>query len=188
MNKSSMSGQHLLARIREADPKDLAKARRDVEREMLKQEMKHALDPVPSGPPPLPPRVTPSERVRAETTEQFNAGLDVVTDVLLILMLKFSRAATMVRTAIFVLLGCFIGIAVTLASQHDTAAKMEDVSLRIERVESQQRYLSKETQEAFVKLDQTKKTVDEAANEIKGQPKLEVIQERGKTKLIIKER
>jgi len=185
MNKSSMSGQHLLARVRKADPRDLAKAKRDVEREMLQQEMKHALDPTP---PPLPPRVTHSERVRAETTEQFNAGLDVVTDVLLIMMLKFSRAATLIRTAVLVLLGCFIGITITLITQHDTVSKMEEVSLRMERVESQQRYLSREFKETTTKLDQTKRTVDEAASEIKSQPRFEVVQERGQTKLLIKKR
>ena len=185
MNKS-MSGQHLLARIREVDPKDLAKAKRDVEREMLKQEMKHALDPV--GPPPLPPRITNSDRVRANTTEQFNAGLDVVTDVLLILMMKFGRAANLLRTAVLVLLGCFVGITVTLVTQHDTASKMEEVALRMERVESQQRYLSLESKETATKVEATKKKVDEAATEIKGQPKLEVIQERGQTKLLIKNR
>lgn len=179
-----MSGQHLLQKIREVDPKDLDKARREVETEVLKQEMKHVL----SAPPPLPisREVTHSERVRAYTTEQFTTGLDVVTDVLLILTMKFGRAATLIRTAILVLLGCFVGITITLISQHDTASKMDEISLRMETVESQQRYLNQETQETKTKLDQTKALVDEAASEIKGQPKLEIIQEKGQTKLRLK--
>ncbi len=101
-----------------------------------------------------------SERARASTAERFSSGLDAVTDVLLLLVLKFGRATSFLVACGLVLLACLAALIVSIVKISDSTRKSEDVLLQIERIEHDQQGLEKKVIETKSQVDRTARTVD----------------------------
>ncbi len=130
-----------------------------------------------------------SGSIHVEAANRFQAGLDKVTDVLLILVMKFGRATNMLL-AIGILLVVNLAMLVISTVQAVTIrTQMTDLQDRQEDFARSQKRLERTTNDTQVKVDSTSKKVDETQQKVdsaaESAPKVEVDTRTGKAHLVV---
>ena len=130
-----------------------------------------------------------SGSIHVEAANRFQAGLDKVTDVLLILVMKFGRATNMLL-AIGILLVVNLAMLVIATVQSVTIrTQMTDLQDRQEDFARSQKRLERTTNDTQVKVDSTSKKVDETQQKVdsaaESAPKVEVDTRTGKARLVV---
>lgn len=162
------------------DPKELKRARALVEAETKKEIPLVSLPPDSDS---SPPSVDFRElRTTGQIASQFNQGLDKVTDVLLLLVLKFGRASSLLVGVLVGIALCIIALIWNTAYLAATRADIAEAQIKQEEVLKQQEEILKRTKEAYNSAMEAKQTAEEAA---KTAPSV-VVDEDGKAKLLIK--
>lgn len=160
------------------DPKELEKAR-----SLLTEKREIPLVSLPPESDPSPPSVDFRDlRTTGQIASQFNQGLDKVTDVLLLLVLKFGRASSLLVGVLVGIAICIIALVWNTAYLAATRSDVADAQAQQEEILRKQEEILKQTQEAYNSVMDAKKVAEEAAE---AAPAV-VVDEDGRAKLIIK--
>ncbi len=131
--------------------------------------------------------VSGSKHVEAAT--KFQAGLDKVVDVLLILVLKFGRASTMLLVLGLLNVACVITIIVTTVQIAVLRSEVGDLMDRQEEFAKSQKRIEKTTTETKQDVATTSQKVSETQAKVEtaveAAPKVELDARTGKAKLVV---
>jgi len=159
---------------------ELQKADRMVTVAMAEKEQKERAKAPPKVEPPPHPLVTPdiletskALNKQALVADKFEAGVDKMTDVLLMLVLKFGRASTFMIATLVLIGVLMIGVTVSVVKQISLSNKLTEASNRMERVENSQKRIAaraKKAQEGQEEiLKQLKLMADSAPRAVVGE-------------------
>lgn len=138
--KTSTSGEHLLELQQKTNPLELESAKKTVLFELEKTDnLPHTL----------------------KAAEKFGLGLDSVTDVLLILVLKFGRATSVLIAIGGLLIVCLLGLVISLVNVAALSSQMADIQLKQEEIARLQVRIETKTTETKEKVDSTEKKIVE---------------------------
>lgn len=181
--KRTMSSSQLQLNkaLSNVSPAEIAQAKQILEVE----KQKVILESASLAPPPARPSMTDVDleglRKTGEIAVQFTQGLDNISDVLLVLVLKFGRATNMMRAmlvglavALLVLISCVVLILDQKNENHALLNEMLAIKLQQER-------MVHSVMEAKTKVDSA---AQEAAEAREAAPKV-VLDEAGKAKLLV---
>lgn len=118
-----------------------------------------------------------------QAANRFQAGLDSVVNVLLMLVLKFGRASTLLLAMGVVSSVCLIFLVICTIQIVEIKTQMRDLMDRQEVLAKTQMRIEKTSQETNQKVEQTQQKVDIAVEQ---QPKIEVDSRTGKAKIVVK--
>lgn len=165
------------------DPKELEKARNILEVERKREIPLMSLPPDRGPSDNAPPSVDFRElRTTGEIASQFNQGLDKVTDVLLLLVLKYGRAASLLVGVLVGIAICIVALIWNTAYLAATRADVAEAQMKQEEILQKQSETLKQTREAYSSAMEAKEVAEAAAA---AAPAV-VVDEDGKAKLIIK--
>lgn len=120
-----------------------------------------------------------------EAANKFQAGLDKVIDVLLMLVLKFGRATTAQIVNMVILLACLITLVVTTVNISYLRSEVRSLMYKQEDLMKAQARIEKTASETNSKVNTTNRIVSDA---VEASPKIEVNQKTGKTELVVDDR
>jgi type II secretory pathway pseudopilin PulG len=130
-----------------------------------------------------------SGAIHVEAAQKFQAGLDKVVDVLLILVLKFGRATTALLAIGFVILISLVTMIIATVKIIELSSAVaeiqqhqEEASLSAQRIEKATTDTQKQVDTTSKKIDDTQAKVDSVAAST---PQVEVDSRTGKAKLVI---
>lgn len=130
-----------------------------------------------------------SGSIHVEAANRFQAGLDKVTDVLLILVMKFGRATAMLLAIGIVLVLNLAMLVIATVQSVTIRTQMTDLQERQEDFARSQKRLERTTTDTQDKVDSTSKKVDETQQKVESAaeaaPKVEVDTKTGKAKLVV---
>lgn len=160
------------------DPKELEKARTILELERKREIPLMSLPPE-GGPPSVDFREL---RTTGEIASQFNQGLDKVTDVLLLLVLKYGRASSLLVGVLVGIAICIVALVWNTAYLAATRADVAETQMKQEEILQKQSEILRKTKEAYSSAMEAKEVAEAAAA---AAPAV-VVDEKGKATLIIK--
>lgn len=120
-----------------------------------------------------------------EAANKFQNGLDKVTDVLLILVMKFGRATTVLLIAGLFNLILLITLVICTVNILSLRSETQDLLDRQESFARSQSRIEKTTNDTQEKVTSTSKTVEETQAKVEAAPKLELDRKTGKAKLVV---
>jgi cell division protein FtsL len=120
-----------------------------------------------------------------EAAHKFQSGLDKVTDVLLILVMKFSRSTTVLLIAGLFNLVLLITLIICTVNILMLRSEMRDLMDRQESFARSQSRIEKTTNETQEKVASTSKAVEETQAKVEAAPKIELDRKTGKAKLVV---
>jgi len=123
-----------------------------------------------------------SGALHVEAASKFQAGLDKVVDVLLILVLKFGRATTMLIVLGLLNVVCLVINVIATVQVASTRSEVRDLVERQEEFASSQKRIETSTTATQKTIDATQAKVDSV---VEASPKIEVDAKTGKAKIII---
>lgn len=118
-----------------------------------------------------------------EAANRFQAGLDHVVNVLLMLVLKFGRASTLLVVMGAINSACLVFLVICTVQIATLRSEMRDLLDRQEVLAKSQVRIEKAAQDTNEKVDQTNQKVEIAVEQ---QPKIEVDAKTGKAKIVVK--
>lgn len=119
-----------------------------------------------------------------EAAAKFEAGMDKVVDVLLMLVLKFGRATTAQIVSLFILFVCLITLVITTINVSYLRGEVKDLMRQQESLMQAQKRIERTTTETKKDMADTSLRMTAAAQSA---PKIEVDQKTGKAKLVVDE-
>ena len=123
-----------------------------------------------------------------EAADRFSAGLDKVVDVLLILVLKFGRATSMIIAMIVILGLCCVTLVVSTIHVMTLKYDVADLIRRQEAFARVQERLEKATNSTQEQVSSTNKKIEETQATIEAAPKIEIDKKTGKPKIVVPEK
>jgi uncharacterized protein YlxW (UPF0749 family) len=130
-----------------------------------------------------------SGSIHVEAANRFQAGLDKVTDVLLIRVMKFGRATNMLLAIGILLVVNLLMLVIATVQSVTIRTQMTELLDRQEEFARSQKRLERTTTDTQEKVDSTSKKVDETQLKVdsaaEAAPKVEVDTKTGKAKLVV---
>jgi hypothetical protein len=120
-----------------------------------------------------------------EAANKFQNGLDKVTDVLLILVMKFSRSTTVLLIAGLFNFVVLVALVICTVNILLLRSEMRDLLDRQESFARSQSRIEKTTNATQEKVDSTSKTVEETQAKVEAAPKIELDRKTGRAKLVV---
>lgn len=124
-----------------------------------------------------------------EAANKFQAGLDKVIDVLLVLVMKFGRATSALILGGIVLVVCMFALVIVTIQIFSLRSEVRDLLDRQEEFSRSQKRIEKTSNETQEKVESTGKAVEETQEKVKAavdaSPKVEVDKRTGKAKLVV---
>ena len=124
-----------------------------------------------------------------EAANKFQAGLDKVIDVLLILVMKLGRASAFQIAAGAVQVVCLVALIISTVQILSLRSEVRDLLHRQEEVAKSQKRIEKATSETQEKLATTSETVKETQETVRKveqtAPQVEIDKRSGKAKLVL---
>lgn len=109
-----------------------------------------------------------SSAKHAQAAERFSAGLDKVVDVMLILVLKFGRATTMLLVIGALNIVCLLMMVISTIQMTSVNSQVHDLVMQQESFAASQKRLEKTTtdssQEVVKKVEETKAKLDDVVD------------------------
>lgn len=128
----------------------------------------------------------PSSTAHLLAADRFTQGLDVVSDVLILLVGRFQKTTTLLVLGGILQLMCVVALVGATIGLNSVKEKVELLQAKQEEFAKSQQRLEKTTTETQKKVETTEKKVDDAATKFDEQPKLSVVEDsKGKPKVII---
>jgi hypothetical protein len=120
-----------------------------------------------------------------EAANKFQAGLDKVIDVLLVLVMKFGRATTVLVVAGIVALVNLIALLVVTINIFVLRSEVRDLLYQQEDFARSQRRIERTATETQEKVESTGKAVEATKTAVETVPKVELDRKTGKAKLVV---
>ncbi len=117
-----------------------------------------------------------------EAAQRFEAGMDKVVDVLLMLVLKFGRATTAQVVNLFLLFVCLLILVISTINVSYLRDEVKDLMYQQEDLMRAQKRIEQTTEATKKGVDTTSQQVTKVAE---ATPKIEVDEKTGKAKLIV---
>jgi cell division protein FtsL len=130
-----------------------------------------------------------SGSIHVEAANRFQAGLDKITDVLLILVMKFGRATTVLLIVGGLNIVLLVALIISLVNILSLRSEARDLLDRQEEFARSQKRLERTTNDTQEKVDTTSKRIEETQHKVdtavESAPKVEVDSRTGKAKLVV---
>jgi hypothetical protein len=126
-----------------------------------------------------------SGAVHVAAATKFQAGLDKVVDVLLILVLKFARATSALIAIGFVLIVCLVTLIIATVKVLEVSNQVAEIQQHQDEFSMSQKRIEESTTATQKQVDSTSQKIDATQAVLESDPHVEVDTKTGRAKIII---